>query len=171
MTVLRVHALAPNGTPPVSYLTLPFDLRQKSRLRATTDDGRDIAITLERGTALAGGTLLLADDSTVIQVQAAAERVSVARSLDPLLLLRAAYHLGNRHIPLQIETQGVAYLADHVLDAMVAELGLAVVHAHQPFEPEAGAYGAGHSFLNHGHSHGTTKLRRPHDHDHDHDHA
>ena len=82
-------------------------------------------------------------------VRAAAEPVSVVVSADPLLLLRAAYHLGNRHVPLQIGAGWLRYLRDHVLDDLCRGLGLEVEAASLPFEPEAGAY-AGSS---HGHSH------------------
>lgn len=136
-------------------LTLPFELRQRSRLRARLDDAREVALMLPRGTVLRHGDLLRADDGAIIAVRAAAEAVSVARTTDALTFARACYHLGNRHVPLQIAGDGLCYLRDHVLDRMVQGLGLTVVHELQPFEPEAGAYSA--------HAHGAVLLR-PHSH-------
>ncbi|MEO8465150.1 MAG: urease accessory protein UreE [Gammaproteobacteria bacterium] len=127
---------------------LPFERRQKARQRTRTTAGEDIGVQLQRGTILRGGDLLRAADGTLLEVVAAHEPVSTvfSRSLRPLA--RVAYHLGNRHVPLQIGAGWVRYLADHVLDAMVTQLGLNVVHDDEPFEPEAGAYGS------HSHSRG-----------------
>ena len=140
-------------------LTLPFELRQKSRLRAQLDDGRDVGLFLERGTVLRDGDLLRADDGLVVAVRAAPEEVSTARSGDAHLFARACYHLGNRHVPLQIGAHWLRYTHDHVLDDMLRQIGLTVTFERAPFEPEAGAY-AGH-----GHS-----PERGHHHTHDHEH-
>jgi urease accessory protein len=86
----------------------------------------------------------------VVRVEAAPEQVSEARSPDPLLRMRASYHLGNRHVPLELTADALRYLHDHVLDDMVRGLGLAVTCAQLPFEPEAGAYAS----EGHGHRHG-----------------
>ena len=142
-------------TAPAATLTLPFELRQKSRLRAHLDDAREVALMLPRGTVLRHGDLLKADDGSVIEVRAASEQVSTVQSDDALLFARACYHLGNRHVPLQIARDWLRYLRDHVLDQMVQGLGLQVTHESQPFEPEAGAYQA------HAHS---ALLLRPHSH-------
>lgn len=148
-------------------LTLPFGDRQKSRLRTRLDDGREAGLTLDRGMVLRHGDCLRADDGMVVRVQAAPEAVSTAFSRDPLVVARACYHLGNRHVPLQIGDTWVRYLHDHVLDAMVAHLGLRVFTEHAPFEPEAGAYDShgagGHGHDHHHHAHG--------DHHHDHRHS
>lgn len=139
-------------------VTLPFGARQKSRLRIKLDDGRDAGLILARGTVLRHGDRLLAEDNTVVLVQAAPEAVSTAFSDDPMLLARACYHLGNRHVPLQIGVTWVRYLHDHVLDTMVEQLGLRVCAEQVPFEPEAGAYGghgaSDHTHDRHDHSHG-----------------
>jgi urease accessory protein len=127
-------------------LVLPFQLRTKSRLRTALDDGEEVAIVLNRGSVLRGGELLLAADGRVVKVVAAPEVVSTVTSTDPLALMRAAYHLGNRHVALQIGPQCLRYQHDHVLDEMVCGLGLKVKVEQAPFEPEAGAYG-GHSHL------------------------
>ncbi|WP_462323096.1 urease accessory protein UreE [Halochromatium sp.] len=147
-------------------LSLSFEQRSRSRLRARLDDGREVGILLPRGESLRDGDLLADEQGHVIQIRAAAEPVSCAEVDDPLLLARAAYHLGNRHVALQIETGRLCWLHDHVLDAMVSGLGLPVTAEQAPFEPEAGAYGGasiGHRD-GHGHKHG-------HGHGHGHEHA
>lgn len=126
---------------------LPFELRQKSRLRTALSSGEEVGLNLERGYILRGGDQLLASDGRVIEIIAAPETVSVATSNDPLQLARAAYHLGNRHVSVQIGAGWLRYLHDHVLDDMVRGLGLPVTTETLPFEPEAGAY-AGHSHSN-----------------------
>ncbi len=88
-----------------------------------------------------------------MQVQAALEGLSIVTARDPLELARAAYHLGNRHIAVQIGALRLAYLHDHVLDDMVRELGFQVAFSAEAFEPEAGAYGHGHAHLSHPHGH------------------
>jgi urease accessory protein len=139
-------------------LVLPFDLRNKSRLRTSLADGEEAGLFLERGTVLRGGDLLLADDGRVIEIVAAQEMVSTVRVGGSGSLARAAYHLGNRHVALQIGEQWLRYQHDHVLDDMVRGLGFSVTIEEAAFEPEAGAYGAGshqHSILlTHGHHHG-----------------
>jgi len=122
-------------------VTLTLDTRIKSRVRVTLDDGREAGLMLERGLLVRGGELLGDEQGTeVIRVLAAPEQVSTVRCADALLLTRAAYHLGNRHVPLQIDTGFVRYQHDHVLDEMVRGLGLEVTVEQAPFEPEAGAY-------------------------------
>ena len=134
------------GGASVACLTLSFEDRRKSRLRAYLDDGREVGVFLARGTILHDGDLLVDDDETVlVVVKAHTETLSVARTADHLLLARAAYHLGNRHVPLQVGADWLAYGHDHVLDDMVRALGLCVVVEQRPFEPEAGGYGRGHA--------------------------
>ena len=111
------------------------------------------AITLERGSTLRDGDLLAADNGEILLVRAAAESVSDATSADALLLARAAYHLGNRHVPLQIELAALRYQHDHVLDGMLRELGLQVTQRTAAFQPEGGAY-ASHGGHAHGHEGG-----------------
>ncbi|MFN2350185.1 MAG: urease accessory protein UreE [Thioalkalivibrio sp.] len=133
-------------------LSLPFETRQKSRFRAQLEDGTPVGVVLDRGHILRHGDRLENDDGVRIRIEASPEAVSQVRGNDPLLLARACYHLGNRHVPLQITADGLRYLHDHVLDDMVRGLGLDVEFTHAPFEPEAGAYaGGGHG---HGHHHG-----------------
>jgi len=128
-------------------LSLPFELRQKSRLRTALSTGEEVGINLERGYILRGGDQLLTADGRVIEVVAAPEQVSVVTSTDPLQLARAAYHLGKRHVSVQIGQGWLSYLYDHVLDDMIRGLGLSVKQDTMPFEPEAGAY-SGHSHSN-----------------------
>jgi urease accessory protein len=129
-------------------LTLPFDARCKSRLAATLDTGEEVALVLPRGTVLRDGDVLVADDGALVRVAAAAEAVLLVRAPDRLTLTRAAYHLGNRHTPVEV---GVDYLKleyDPVLADMLKRLGASVEQVSLPFQPETGAYGGGHK---HGH--------------------
>lgn len=141
-------------------LTLPLELRCRSRLKVALDDGTEAGLFLPRGTLLRGGDLVATDDGTVVEIRAAPEAVSTAACDDPHLLARACYHLGNRHVPLQIGPGFLRYQHDHVLDDMVRGLGLAVAVERAPFEPEPGAYGDYGHQAGHGHSHG-------HAHEHD----
>ncbi|QSA97426.1 urease accessory protein UreE [Methylococcus sp. EFPC2] len=138
---------APAGAVPTDTLTLPYDARQKSRLLAKLDGGANVGLFLPRGTVLRGGDMLTGPGGEVVRVVAAPEPLSVARSDDALLFARACYHLGNRHVPLQILEGELRYLRDHVLDGMLCGMGLVVESEQAPFEPEAGAYAHG----GHGH--------------------
>lgn len=132
-------------------VTLTFEMRSKSRLRAKLVSGEEVAIALDRGCQLYPGDLLVTNCGKVVEVCAANETLSVVESTDPLLLARACYHLGNRHVALQIETGGLRYLHDHVLDEMLSGLGITVRVVDLPFMPESGAYG-NHAHLS-GHRH------------------
>ena len=135
-------------------VTLPIDVRVKSRIKVTLNDGREAGLMLPRGLLLRGGDLLTTEDgSEVIKVIAAPESVSVVRCTDPYLLARACYHLGNRHVPLQIMPGELRYHHDHVLDDMLRQFALDVTFAHLPFEPEAGAYTSDAHGHSHAHSH------------------
>jgi urease accessory protein len=129
-------------------LTLAYDARCKSRLAAVLDTGEDIALVMPRGTVLADGDVLVADDGSLVRVIAAPEAVLLVRASDTLTLTRAAYHLGNRHTPIEIGADYLKLEADPVLEAMLSRLGAQVERATLPFHPEAGAYGGGHR---HGH--------------------
>lgn len=142
-------------------LTLPIDVRVKSRIKVTLNDGREAGLLLPRGLLLRGGDVLSNEDgSEFVQIIAADEGVSVVHCDDPFTLAKACYHLGNRHVPLQIMPGELRYHHDHVLDDMLRQFGLEVTFAQLPFEPEAGAYAS----ESHGHSHG-------HGHDHHHEHS
>lgn len=157
-TILSLSAEDANTSAPPraqATLTLPFELRQKSRLVSSLDGGGPIVLSLPRGHVLRNGALLQASDGSVIEVRAASETLSRVESESASLLARAAYHLGNRHVALQIEGGRLSYLHDHVLDEMLRGLGLAPQVVQAPFEPEAGAYahGAGHHHHDHDHEH------------------
>lgn len=125
-------------------LVLPFELRQKSRLRTRLESGEEVGLFLERGTILRDGDTLMADDGRVVLIVAAPESVLLVRCATTQALVRAAYHLGNRHIPLQIGAGWLRLGYDHVLREMLLDLGVEVSEENAPFEPEAGAYGGGH---------------------------
>ena len=162
--VLKIHERLENtNSENQATLTLPFELRQKSRLKATLDNGIEVGLMLQRGGLLRGGDLLRAEDGMTIKIIAAAESVSKVTHDEPLMLMRASYHLGNRHVPLQITENYLCYTHDHVLDEMVKGLGLQVECVMAPFEPEGGAYGGGHK-----HSHDDHDEAHNHTHQHSH---
>jgi urease accessory protein len=140
---------------------LPFNERSKSRLRAVLDNGEEAGLFLERGSILRHGDLLLADDGRVVEVQAATETVSTVCTDNGLLLSRACYHLGNRHVPLQIGPGWLRYAHDHVLDDMLRGFGLPITVEQAPFEPEGGAYVASSHAHAHAYSHAQSS---PHSH-------
>jgi urease accessory protein len=142
-------------------LVLPFDLRSRSRFRARLANGEEVGVMLARGQVLRGGDRLLTDDGRVVEVGAADEWVSTVSGEDAQLLARLAYHLGNRHVPLQIGPGWLRYGHDHVLDEMALGLGGRLIVEQAPFEPEAGAYAGGHHHTEHYHEH-------EHEHEHDH---
>lgn len=140
-------------------LELPFDLRQKSRLRVTLASGKEAGLFLTRGTILRGGDLLKSEDgSLVVQIVAAQEPVYNVIAPTPRDLMCAAYHLGNRHVPLQIGDGWLRLEQDYVLRDMLLGLGMQVSEVDAPFEPEAGAYGGGHR---HGHDDDDLQSLRP----------
>ncbi len=150
--MIRIYEKAGSDTAAetTETLTLPFESRQKSRLQASLDSGEEAGLFLPRGTLLRGGDKLIAEDQRIILIKAADESTSTAYSNDVLTLMKACYHLGNRHVPVQIAANFVRYQHDHVLDEMVSSFGLEVKLETAPFEPESGAY---HSHGGHHHSH------------------
>ncbi len=134
-------------------VTLIRDLREKSRLKVTLDDGREAGLFFKKGTSFQDGDLILSNDGKlVVEIKAADETVSSVYCDDLLQLARACYHLGNRHIPLQIDVGVLRYQHDHVLDDMVRGLGLEVQIEQAPFEPESGAYSNGGHHDSHDHN-------------------
>jgi urease accessory protein len=136
-------------------LRLPFELREKSRLRAKLESGEEVALFTQRGAVLRDGDLLTGEDGRVIRVAAADEatyRVSCASQRE---LLRCAFHLGNRHTQAQVGSDArgdfLRIRKDAVLKEMLEGLGASVLEENAPFEPEAGAYGGGHH--HHGDAH------------------
>ena len=132
-------------------LVLPFQMRSRSRFRARLVDGEEVGVLLARGQILRGGDLLLASDGRVIEIGAALEPVSTVHRKDPRQLARAAYHLGNRHVAMQVGEGWLRYIHDHVLDEMMHGLGLGVSVEQSTFEPEAGAYHGGGDHHEHTH--------------------
>lgn len=143
--MIVIEKLASKTTMPAGRLVLPYELRCKSRLRTRLESGEEAGIFMERGTILRGGNYLEANDGRIVEVVAAQEEVMEIRSADPLLLSRAAYHLGNRHVAVELGAGLLRFSKDHVLAEMIKRLGLSIDEISSPFEPEGGAYGHGHS--------------------------
>ena len=125
-------------------MSLPFELRQKSRLRTKLASGEEAGLFLEHGSILRGGDCLRANDGRIVLVVAADEELMEAKCATPFELVRAAYHLGNRHVPVQIGDGWLRFQADDVLAQMLRGLKATVSKVSAPFEPEAGAYAGGH---------------------------
>ena len=125
-------------------MSLPFELRQKSRLRTKLASGEEAGLFLEHGSILRGGDCLRANDGRIVLVVAADEELMEAKCATPFELVRAAYHLGNRHVPVQIGEGWLRFQADDVLAQMLRGLKATVSKVSAPFEPEAGAYAGGH---------------------------
>ena len=144
-------------------LELDWDTRQKSRFEATDSSGRALGVFLPRGTVVRGGDVLVADDGSLVRVVAAPQAVLKITHCKnhgtPYDLIRAAYHLGNRHVPIELKPDHLKIEPDHVLAEMLRAMHLIVHAVNEAFEPENGAYSSG------GHAHGS------HGHKHDHDHA
>lgn len=149
--------LAPALVKRASTVELDWDIRQKSRFDCADSLGRQLGVFLPRGTLVRGGDVLLAEDGSMVKVIAAPQavlRITVCTSHGtPFDLLRAAYHLGNRHVPIELEPDHLQIEPDHVLADMLRAMHLIVNEVEEAFEPEGGAYSAG------GHSHG-----HPHEH-------
>lgn len=144
-------------------LELDWDTRQKSRFEATDSSGRTLGVFLPRGTVVRGGDVLVADDGSLVRVVAAPQAVlkitHCTQHGTPYDLIRAAYHLGNRHVPIELKPDHLKIEPDHVLADMLRAMHLIVHAVEEAFEPENGAYASG----GHGHSHG-------HEHSHGHTH-
>lgn len=151
--------LAPVLVKRAATVELDWDVRQKSRFDATDSQGRQLGVFLPRGTLVRGGDVLLAEDGSMVRVIAAPQpvlRITACTSHgSPFDLTRAAYHLGNRHVPIELKPDHLKIEPDHVLADMLRAMHLIVNEANEAFEPEGGAYSSG------GHGHG-------HDHGHDH---
>ncbi|MBV9998259.1 MAG: urease accessory protein UreE [Verrucomicrobia bacterium] len=145
--MLQAHTLltaAPPGAVPAGVVRLACAERRKPRQLVTLEDGTELAIVLPRGTVLSPGAWLQTEDGGLIRVEAAPQAVLVVTAPDHLTLTRAAYHLGNRHTPVEIGTGYLRLEADPVLREMLIRLGTRVEERNEPFEPETGAYGGGH---------------------------
>lgn len=151
--MMLIEKRAPADSQATEHLRLPFDARCKCRFRSRLESGEEVGLSMERGTVLRAGDLLLSGDGRVVRVEAAPEAVMEVRSADALLLARTAYHLGNRHVAVELQPGLVRFGHDRVLGEMVRGLGLDVSECEAPFDPESGAYGGygGHAYP-HGHS-------------------
>jgi urease accessory protein len=166
--MLTINKLIPQGqglaaglVKRAATLELDWDVRQKSRFEATDSEGRTLGIFLPRGTLVRGGDVLVAEDGSLVKVIAAPQAVLVITACtehgSPFDLTRAAYHLGNRHVPIELKPDHLKIEPDHVLAGMLRAMHLTVQETTAAFEPEGGAY----SNSGQSHSHG-------HDHDHGH---
>ncbi|MBX9833474.1 MAG: urease accessory protein UreE [Burkholderiaceae bacterium] len=162
------QGLAPVLVKRAATVELDWDVRQKSRFDATDSQGRQIGVFLPRGTVVRGGDVLVAEDGSLIQVKAAPQAVlKITHCSDhgtPFDLIRAAYHLGNRHVPIELKPDHLKIEPDHVLADMLRAMHLIVNAVDEAFEPENGAYATGGHPGGHSHGH-------DHGHAHDHDHA
>ena len=144
LTVLTINARAEPGARFDADLVLPFELRQKSRLLTKLSTGEEVGVVLDRGSVLRGGDRLHVSDGRVVRVVAADEALMEARCGDATVLARCAFHLGNRHTPVEVRAGALRFAADEVLANMLRGLGATVEPLAAPFEPEAGAYAGGH---------------------------
>ena len=176
----RGRGLAPALLKRAPTVELDWDVRQKSRFDATDSSGRALGVFLPRGQVVRGGDVLVAEDGSLIAVKAAPQAVLEVRACaehgTPLDLLRAAYHLGNRHVQLEVQPDHLKLEPDHVLADMLRQRHLIVTETQAAFEPEAGAYAAtgahGHEHVHaHGHEHAHGHAQGEHGHDHAHDHG
>ena len=189
--------LAPVLLKRAATVELDWDVRQKSRFDTTDSLGRHLGVFLPRGTLLRGGDVLVAEDGSMVRVLAAPQavlRISACPTHgSPFDLTRAAYHLGNRHVPIELKPDHLKIEPDHVLADLLRAMHLIVNPVDEAFEPEGGAYSAathaGHHHGSHahddhdehsGHSHAKTPAAEhvhgpdcghDHGHDHSHDHA
>ncbi|WP_341912966.1 urease accessory protein UreE [Polaromonas sp. YR568] len=194
--MLQVSKIMPQGAglalvllKRAATVELDWDIRQKSRFEATDSLGRQLGIFLPRGTLVRGGDVLVAEDGSMVKVIAAAQtvlRITACPSHgSPFDLVRAAYHLGNRHVPIELKPDHLKIEPDHVLADMLRSMHLIVNEVSESFEPEGGAYstgGHGHAHDgDHGHAHAPAPAAAPaphvhgpdcsHGHDHGHDHT
>ena len=172
--------LAPVLAKRASTIELDWDIRQKSRFDATDSLGRQLGVFLPRGTLVRGGDVLVAEDGSMVRVIAAPQavlRITACKTHgSPFDLTRAAYHLGNRHVPIELKHDHLKIEPDHVLADMLRAMHLIVNEVNEAFEPEGGAYStAGHAHAHeapHAHSAPTPHVHGPDcDHGHDHTHA
>ena len=142
--MLNIQKRCPPRAKFDSELVLPFELRQKTRLRTQTTTGEEAGLFLPRGAVLRDGDFLEAEDGRIIKVTAKPEKVLQIGCPDAVQLARIAYHLGTRHVALQIGHGWLRIANDYVLRQMVEGLGAIVVLTDAAFEPETGAYGGHH---------------------------
>lgn len=155
---VRAAGSWPGGA--ADHVLLDYDARHRRRITMTGQGGVSFLLDLPKAVALRHGDALLLDDGRMVEVRAAPEPLLAVRAGDPHHLLRLAWHLGNRHLPAQIEPERILIRPDHVVADMLRGLGADVADVDEPFDPEGGAYSG------HGHDHGH---HDGHDNRHDHD--
>jgi urease accessory protein len=168
--------LAPVLLKRAHTVELDWDVRQKSRFDCTDSAGRQLGVFLPRGTTVRGGDVLVAEDGSLVRIIAAPQTVlritHCAAHGTPYDLIRAAYHLGNRHVQIELKPDHLKIEPDHVLGDMLRAMHLIVNTVSEAFEPEAGAYAqGGHG---HGHAHAHAHVEdgaSAHGHDHNHSHS
>ena len=152
------QGLAPVLLKRAATVVLDWDVRQKSRFDATDSKSRSLGVFLPRGTTVRGGDVLIAEDGSLIKVLAAPQSVLKITHCtahgSPYDLIRAAYHLGNRHVPIELKPDHLKIEPDHVLADMLRAMHLIVNAVDEAFEPENGAYATGGHFGGHRHDHG-----------------
>jgi urease accessory protein len=172
--VSQGKGLAPVLLKRAHTVELDWDVRQKSRFDCTDSAGRQIGVFLPRGTTVRGGDVLVAEDGSLVRIVAAPQTVvRITHCMahgSPYDLIRAAYHLGNRHVQIELKPDHLKIEPDHVLADMLRAMHLIVITVSEPFEPEAGAYAqGGHT---HGHAHQDAHVHADdHSHSHGHDHV
>ena len=149
-------------------VSLDWDVRQKSRFQTEDSTGRVLSVFLQRGHVVRGGDVLVADDGSLIKVEAAPQtlmRITACTAHgSPFDLTRAAYHLGNRHVPIELQPDHLKIEPDHVLADMLRAMHMTVVQVQEAFEPEGGAYGGHGHHHDHGHTHDAAHSHAPHVH-------
>lgn len=146
-----------------NFLYLDFDTRQRSRFKAETQHQETIGVDLPRTETIKNGSVLADHQGNLIQIMAANQALIEVTADNGFDLMKGAYHLGNRHVPLMITPEALYFEPDHVLEAMLHQLGLHTQAVQAPFEPETGAYKGEHGGHSHSHSH-----NRDHSHSHAH---
>lgn len=146
-----------------NFLYLDFDTRQRSRFKAETQHQEAVGVDLPRTETIKNGSVLADNQGNLIQIMAAKQGLIKVTADNDFDLMKGAYHLGNRHVPLMLTPTALYFEPDHVLEAMLHQLGLHTQAVQAPFEPETGAYKGNQG--GHSHSHGH------HDHDHNHNHS
>jgi len=169
------QGLAPVLLKRATSITLDWDVRQKSRFESTDSAGRQVGVFLQRGQVVRGGDVLVGEDGSLLKVLAAPQAVlritHCSQHGTPFDLTRAAYHLGNRHVPIELQTDHLKIEPDHVLADMLRAMHLIVHEVQDRFEPENGAYGEhGGGHHHHGDDHGHAHAHA-HEHLHTHGHA
>jgi urease accessory protein len=151
------QGLAPALLKRAASVMLDWDTRQKSRFDTQDSQERTLGVFLPRGSVVRGGDVLVAEDGSLVKVIATPQPVMVVRACadhgSAFDLLRAAYHLGNRHVALELQPEQLQIEPDHVLGEMLRQMHLIVSEELAPFEPEAGAYSAGAEAHRHDHGH------------------